>query len=96
MKKIIALLLAFSLLCITGCNFGGVTVNFSDYGSYDDADKYSEGSFTYSSDEIHEIEINWIDGEIEIIQSDKAALSVTENSDTLVGEEKLHYYLMPL
>lgn len=92
MKKIISLILA--LLCasmLTGCNFG---INFVNrYGNYADASKYSVGSFTYAAEDVDAVEINWVNGEIEIVQSELAELSVTENGETLDSEEQMHYYI---
>lgn len=92
MKKIISLILAF--LCasmLTGCNFG---INFVNrYGNYADASKYSVGDFTYNAKDVNTVEINWVGGEIEIVQSENATLSVTENGETLDSEEQMHYYI---
>ena len=93
MKKITALILALvCVLALSACS--GISLpGISYYGEYADASKYSTGDFTYNANEIKEIEINWISGNIEIIQSDAATLSVRESGGTLETEEQMHYYL---
>ncbi len=92
MKKIISFALAIAcVFALTGCKIG---INFNNrYGNYADAGKYSVGSFTYSAECVDTVEINWVYGEIEIVQSELAELSVTENGEGLDSEEQLHHYI---
>ncbi len=92
MKKIISAVIVFAFVfCLAGCNVGinGTTI----YGTYADAGKYSAGDFTYSAEDVKTVEINWVGGDIEIVQSESAALSVTENGESLDSEEQMHHYV---
>ena len=83
-------------MCVCIFAFAGCTVGInglSRYGTYADAGKYSVGSFTYNAEDVNTVEINWVGGEIEIVQSENATLSVTENSDSLDSEEQMHHYI---
>ncbi len=92
MKKVISALVVFMLvLCLAGCKFGvaGVSV----YGVYASPDKYSSGDFTYDGAGIKTVEVNWFGGEIEIVQRETAALSVSESGGSLKSGEQLHHYI---
>ena len=93
MKKFIAVVLVImSIFCLTACHVGDIKVNF--YAPYWGFWSYSKGSsFTYSASEITEIDITWVGGEIEVISSDKAELTVTENSESLPDDAKMHYLI---
>jgi DUF4097 and DUF4098 domain-containing protein YvlB len=91
MKKIISIMIVcLCVVALAGCGFGlGTTF----YGNYADAGKYSVGDFTYNAEDVNTVEINWVGGEIEIVQSENATLSVTENGDSLDSEEQIHHYI---
>ena len=93
MKKISnGWIIAFSaavLVATTG--FGGCTT-MGRYEKYDNADLYQNGNFTYAAADIKEVEIDWVLGSVEIVQSDAAELSVSEESIKDV-DKQLHYYL---
>lgn len=94
MKKIAAILLAvLSVFALTSCRVGDkIKVNF--YAPYWNFWKYSSGSeFTYTAADIKEIDINWVGGEIEIVSSKNAELTVTENSEELDEGAKMHYFI---
>jgi len=93
MKKITAILLVLvSVFCLSACHAGDIKLGI--YAPYWNFWKYSKGSsFTYSASEIAEIDINWVGGEIEIVSSDAQTLSITENSEELSDDAKMHYYI---
>ena len=94
MKKFAAILLAvIALFALTACRAGdNIKVNF--YAPYWNFWEYSaDSSFSYTADEINEIDINWVGGEIEIVASKNAELSVTENSEELEDAAKMHYFI---
>jgi DUF4097 and DUF4098 domain-containing protein YvlB len=93
MKKITAILLIFlSLFCLSACRVGDIKVNF--YAPYWAFWNFSKGSsFTYNASDIKKVDITWVGGEIEIVSSDSAELSVSENSEGLDDDAKMHYYI---
>jgi DUF4097 and DUF4098 domain-containing protein YvlB len=80
----IATLLSLSLL--SGCKIVG------RYERYENAQLYTAGDFTYSAMDVKEVEIDWINGSIEIVQTDGAELSVTETSIKDI-HKTFHHYL---
>lgn len=92
MKKRISAALAavmgLSVLFGAGCSMG-----LYKFERYDNADLYQVGDFTYAAANVKEIEIEWVAGEIEIVQSDKETLSVYESNPSEDDDKKLHYYL---
>lgn len=80
----IATLLSMSLL--SSCKIIG------RYERYENAELYTAGDFTYSAADVKEVEIDWINGSIEIVQTDSAELSVTETSIKDI-HKTFHHYL---
>lgn len=60
---------------------------------YANADRYEIGDFTYQANEIDEIEVDWVLGEIELIESEKQTLSVTESGKDLEEEQKFRHLI---
>lgn len=94
MKRKIFVTLIFASLCcvlLSGCfyiNIGG----YLSCDNYENAESYSVGNFSYSSTEIKKVEINWVAGGVEIVESDKASLTVSED-ENLSEDEKLRYLI---
>ena len=65
---------------------------YSSFGTYKDANRFSSGDFTYQAAGISKIEINWVAGDIKIVQSDSDQLSVTESGEGFRNAHKLHWY----
>lgn len=89
-------LILFSFLLAIGTAFTGCGTlffnnSFSGY-TYPNSERYSAGDFTYAPSEIDRIEINWQFGKVNIIESDKAQLSVSESNGNLIPERKLHHF----
>ncbi len=60
---------------------------------YEDADKYQTGNFTYAAADVTEIEIDWMAGAINVVQTQEETLSVSEKNVAKVEEARVHYYL---
>lgn len=93
MKKIIiAICIVLSILTVVAflpsCALGVI-----EMVNYKNEAKYSIGNFTYDSAEIDKIEINWISGNINIVESDNDTLSVSENEDALKDNQKMRYLI---
>jgi DUF4097 and DUF4098 domain-containing protein YvlB len=93
MKKITAILLLIaSILCLSSCHLGDIEVAL--YAPYWNFWNYSKGSsFTYSAADIKKVDITWVGGEIEVVASEADELSVSENSEGLADDAKMHYYI---
>ena len=93
MKRIIALLLTGLLLfaCVGCIRITGLSCSVPV--RYTNADKYTAGNFTYESDKVDKVEIEWAAGGIKLMNG-KGTLSVTESgSDDLSEEEQMHWWL---
>ena len=93
MKKITAaLFIIISLFCLCSCNLGDIKIGI--YAPYWNFWNYSSSSsFTYDASEIKKVDITWISGEIEVVAVDGTELTVTETSDSLSNDAKMHYYI---
>ncbi len=91
MKKLTAvILMILSLFCLCSCKAGDIDIGF--YTPYWNFWNYSSASsFTYSASEIKEVDITWVGGSIEVVSSKESELSVTENSEELADDAKMHY-----
>lgn len=99
MKKIL-IIIAFCLCLIavgilgTSCLLKKIANNaISNTVHYKDESKYSIGNFSYNAENVDKIEINWIFGDITLVESDSAQLNVTEDEDSMNEKEKLRYFL---
>lgn len=96
MKKIAGLFLL--IIMLTAClvifsSCGLVLKNVYNTISYLNESKYSVGNFEYQSSEIDKIEINWIFGDITIVESDNEVLSVSEKESALNTNQQLRYLI---
>ena len=93
MKKIIAILvLILMVFSLASCRVGDIEVAL--YAPYWNFWSYSKGSsFTYDASQIKKVYITWVGGEIDIVASDADELSVSENSEGLADDAKMHYYI---
>lgn len=85
--------LGAAAVALTGiCSACGVEISplISDY---ENAEKYQSGNFTYAAADVTEIEIDWIAGEINVVQVDAETLSVSEKYVAKEEEKRVHYYL---
>ena len=74
----------FAVVFLSGCD--------SSYGRYEDSELYVAGNFSYSAEQVKEIEIDWTGGSIEIQQGEKE-FSAMESSRIRSSEQKMHHYL---
>ena len=84
---LVTVIIAIALLSV-GCKG-----NLSKFGKYEEASRYSIGNFTYSANTVTNVDIEWVSGNVEIVQSDKSVLTVTEISPSTVDAQKMHYYM---
>ncbi len=85
------LLLAAIVLTHTGCTFH--IYGQQSFGSYKDASRYSAGNFDYEAAGIREVEINWVDENITVTQSDADTLEVSETDKGLKENQKMHWLI---
>ena len=87
MRKQIALIGLFSLMCIslTGCG--------THVGYYANADKYLAGNQTYK-EEISSIDIDWISGSVTLVEDETVTgVKVEEVTDLTKEKEWVHSYI---
>lgn len=85
----LVLLLAVILLTHTGCTFhfyGGAS-----FGTYKNASSYKAGDFDYEARGIKEVEVNWVDTDITVVQSGAGTLHVSETDTGLKNGQKMHW-----
>lgn len=87
MKKILCGLV-LTALCLTLCACG-----FTAGGTYPNADKYTVGNFTYDAASVEAVDVSWISGRVELIESDGGTLSVTEKQDGLTDDQLMRWWL---
>ena len=63
------------------------------FPEYENAELYSAGNFTYQAADVSEVEIDWIAGEVNIVQSAEETLSVSEKRVAKTADKQVHYYL---
>lgn len=90
-KQFVSILAGATLFGLTA--FAGCSVDVTKYNRYDNADKYTAGSFTYAATGITDIDIDWVVGSVTLVQSDNAELSVSESGASLSEDEKVHYWI---
>ncbi len=96
--KFTCLLLFFAIA--TASFVGCYKISDSFFGShvtgeqYQNAEKYSAGSFTYDAKSVNSVEIHWRTGSVNIIESDDGILNVKEqNKSELSPEAEVHYLI---
>ncbi len=98
MKKVRNILMILALVAVAtvavGCTDSGSNSWTTDMGTYDNASLYSVGDFTYNISDVDKVEVDWVLGSVEVIESSEATLSVSENgANTLPNDQKLHWRL---
>ncbi len=87
MKKTL-FVLVLTALCLTLCACG-----FTAGGAYPNADKYAVGNFTYDAASVEAVDISWISGCVELVESDGATLNVSEKQDGLTDDQLMRWWL---
>lgn len=89
-KFTLALLLVVSAMFFTSCT--DININIGELKS-ESSDNYKFGNFTYQSEDIDKINIDWAVGNVNVKTSDSGELSVSEDRDDLTDSEKLRWYV---
>lgn len=92
---IFTVLLLCSFVTSCGCNIIGSVV-FNNFYKYDDYKKYSAGDFSCRASDVNSIDIEWINGKIELVKAEGETLYVTESSadiSNIDDDMKVHCYV---
>ena len=93
MKKTSLFLAILLLLCLCSCSRIKIG-SFSISGhTYADANKYSVGSFSYRSSDVDRICLEYISGDVTVVQSANRTLNVSETEKGLSDDQKMHWYM---
>ena len=92
MKKLFLLLgIVAMAFCLCSCHRIGF---FSISGhTYADANKYSVGSFSYRASDVERICIEYISGDVTLVQSANRTLNVSDTEKGLSDDQKMHWYM---
>ncbi len=82
---------AVSLLAATTVGFFGCD-EIENYEQYANASLYSVGSASFTAEQVKKIEVDWVEGSIEIAQSSDT-VSVVEDEGVSTEAERMRYYL---
>ena len=91
----LALTLSLAAVLLSGCHVNlsiGIGDNLTGE-SYPNAEAYQIGGFTYAADAVKAVEIYWRSGEVALVESDSAELSVWESGGELPEDTAMHYLL---
>ena len=75
------------LMALTGCT------KMTSYEKYTNADLYSVGSVNMSAEAVKKVDIDWINGSIEVAQSTTQTLKIVEEKSPENAEERMRYYV---
>lgn len=81
---VMVLVISIAIMSLGACSFGN---------SYDNAERYQTGNFTYESSQVNQIEINWTSGKVLIVQTDNATLNVSETATSLNDDQKMRWLI---
>ena len=91
MKKTLISLFVLISLFLCSCNRIGI---FKISGhTYPDANKYSIGNFSYRAGDVNKVCIDYVSGDVTVVQSRNNTLIVEENEKGLSDDQKMHWYL---
>ena len=65
----------------------------SMYVTYDNADRYTAGNFTYQAQDVDAVEISWLSGAVRIVRGTGPELKVSEDVETLSDREQLRWWI---
>jgi len=88
-------IVALLLITMCGCSifrFGNI-IGSSSSDTYENADEYKAGSFSYDKKDVNSIVVNYVSGEVTVTQTNSSKLNVLENSDKLPDEQKVHHLI---
>lgn len=93
MKKIRAIVSSLITLCATGVLALAGCTNVVRYDKYANADLYTVGSASISAEKVQSVEIDWVNGNIEVEQTASQTLQVIEEKSSEKDAERMRYYL---
>lgn len=87
MKKIVGLFagLLFAVGMLAGCSVGTGSYHYSN------ASKYTVGSASVSAADINEISVDWISGDISVVEADTDRIAFAEETDETDSDYLLRY-----
>jgi len=83
-------LLAIAIVLCSLCSCRGRTILGNTYA---DASKYSVGSFSYRTSGVDIVKINYVAGDVKVVQSSSNSLNVTETGKNLSEDQSVHWLL---
>lgn len=88
------LILTFFSILLWGIEKGGFSsLPFFGIGEYTNSDRYKEGNASLIADSLNEIEVNWVDGEVNITPYNGQTIELEETSSgNLSKREQMHYF----
>ena len=96
MKKLVILALAI-IICftVTSCFIRRISFGSNRIieGTYADASKYQAGSFSYRASDVNAISLDYVSGDVKIVQSDSKTLNVTETGTGIKEDQAVRWYL---
>jgi len=63
------------------------------YMAYDNADRYTVGSFTYDPQTVDAVDVTWLSGTVEFRKGSGARLNVSEPEDGLSDKQRMRWWL---
>ena len=87
-KAVVVLAVALVLCCLRSCR--GRTIIGRTYA---DASKYSVGSFSYRASGVDIVKIDYVAGDVTVVQSSSYTLNVTETGKNLSEAQSVHWLL---
>lgn len=93
-KFILILIAAVCVCCVTvlcACDDDYVHNGKVDYDAYGGANSYSAGSFEYTASTVTRVDVEWMMGDITVIQSDSTKLHVTESGTGLSSDKQMRW-----
>lgn len=87
-KAIVMLAIAIALCGLCSCRGRNIMGN-----TYADASRYSVGSFSYRASGVDTVKINYVAGDVTVVQSSSYSLNVTETGKKLSDDQSVHWLL---
>jgi len=90
-KRVVLISLALTVACLLCLGlFSGCINSKIKYDTYAQADSYLVGNRPETTENITAVEIDWVCGKVTVIEREDGVIAVTENSETLPEEQRVH------
>lgn len=89
LRRLLLLAFCFAATVLTGCALSGIVMS----GTYENAEEYQSGNFTYTASNVTKINVSWYNGSVALVYTDGDTLSVSESGKDLSVSESLHWVL---